>query len=70
MTIGTLLTVLGLLSCRATTVSTRDILFLLGFGLYLTFVLGLIASAAEVNAVFKNILKVVHNINDGKGVRP
>ncbi len=70
MTIGTLLTVLGLLSCRATTVSTRDILFLLGFGLYLTFVLGFIASAAEVNAVFKNILKVVHNINDGKGVRP
>ena len=70
MTIGTLLAVLGFLPCRATTVSTRDILFLLGFGLYLTFVLGLIASTAEVDAVFKNILKVVHNINDGKGARP
>ena len=70
MTVGALLAVLGFLTCRTATVGPRDILFLLGLGLHLAVVLGLIASTAEVNAVFKNILEVVHKINDGKGVHP
>ena len=45
---------------------SRDILLLLGFGLYLASVLRLVTSASEVDAVFENILKIVHiNINDG-----
>ena len=41
--------------------SARDILLLLGFGLHLAIVLWLVTSASEVDAVFKDILKVVHN---------
>ena len=64
--VGPLLTVLRLLAGRATAVGPRDILFLLGFGLYLAIVLRLVTSASEVDAVFENILKIVHiNINDG-----
>ena len=64
MTIGTLLTILRLLACTAATMGSRDILLLLGFGLYLTTVLRLVTSTSEVDAVFENILKIVH-INDG-----
>ena len=60
VTVSPLLTVLGFLTRRATTVSTSDILFLLGLGFYLTFVLGLIAATTEVNAVFENMLEIVH----------
>ena len=68
MTIGTLFTVLRLLTGTATTMGSRDILLLLGFGLYLAIVLRLITSASEVDAVFEDILKIVH-INDGINVR-
>ena len=66
MPVGPLLTVFGFLTCRAATVSPSDILFLLGLGLHLPFVLGLVASSSEANAVFKDMLKIVH-INGGKG---
>ena len=64
MTIGTLFTVLRLLTGTATTMGSRDILLLLGFGLYLAIVLRLVTSASEVDAFFEDILKIVH-INDG-----
>ena len=69
MTIGTLLAVLGFLTCRTTTVSTGDILFLLGFSLHLAIVLWLITSSSEADAVFKDILKIVHRLNGGRGAR-
>ena len=67
MTIGTLLTVFCLLAGTAAPMGSRDILLLLGFGLYLAIVLWLVTSASEVDAVFKDILKIVHipYINDG-----
>ena len=68
MTIGTLLTVLRLLTGTAATMGSRDILLLLGFGLYIAIVLRLVTSTSEVDAVFEDILKVVH-INDGINVR-
>ncbi len=68
MTIGTLFTVLCLLAGTAATMGSRDILLLLGFGLYLAIVLRLVTSTSEVDAVFEDILKVVH-INDGINVR-
>ncbi len=48
--------------------SSCDILLLFGFGLYLAIVLRLVTSASEVDAVFKDILKIVH-INGGINVR-
>ena len=68
MPVGPLLTVFGFLTCRAATVSPSDILFLLGLGLHFPFVLGLVAPSSEANAVFKDMLKIVH-INGGKGER-
>ena len=68
MTVGALLTVLRLLSGRAAAMSSCDILLLFGFGLYLAIVLRLVTSASEVDAVFKDILKIVH-INGGINVR-
>ena len=67
MTVGALLAVLRLLSGRAAAMSSCDILLLFGFGLYLAIVLRLVTSASEVDAVFKDILKIVHipYINDG-----
>ena len=70
MPIGTLLTVFGLLSGRAAAVGTSDILLLLGLGLHLVLFLARTAATTEVNAVFEDILKVVHLfINGGKGGR-
>ena len=60
MSVGTLLTILGLLSGRAAAVGTGDILLLLGFGLHLAVVLRLIASSPEVDAVLENVLEIVH----------
>ena len=67
MTIGALLTVLRFLTGTATAMSPRDILLLLGFGLHLAIVPRLISSTSEVDAVLKDILKIVH-INDGINV--
>ena len=49
--------------------STSDILLLLGLGLHLAFVLGFVASASEVDAVFEDSLKIVHRLNGGKDGR-
>ena len=68
MAVGALLAVLRLLSGRAAAMSSCDILLLFGFGLYLAIVLRLVTSASEVDAVFKDILKIVH-INGGINVR-
>ena len=68
MTIGALLTVLRLLAGTAAAMGARDILLLLGFGLHLAIILRLITSTSEVDAVFKDILKIVH-INGGINVR-
>ena len=68
MAIGTLLAVLGLLSGTAAAVSPGDILLLLGFGLNFAIVFRLVTSTSEVDAVFEDILKIVH-INGGKVLR-
>ena len=65
MSVGSLLTVFRLLTGRATTVGTSDILFLLGFGLHLAIVLWLVSSTSEVDAVFEYVLKIVHRLNGG-----
>ena len=69
MPVGTLLAILGFLAGRTATVSTGDILLLLGFGLHLAIVLWLIASTAETDTVFEDILKIVHRLNGGRGGR-
>ena len=69
MPVGTLLAILGFLAGRTATVSTGDILLLLGFGLHLAIVLWLIASTAETDTVFEDILKIVHTLNGGRGGR-
>ena len=38
-----------------------DILLLLGFGLHLTVVLVLITATTEVDAIFKDVLEIVHH---------
>ena len=58
MTVGPLLTVFGLLTGRATTVSTSDILFLLGLGLYLVLFLARTTTTTKRNAILQNALKV------------
>ena len=60
VSVGSLLTVFGFLTSRATTVGTSDILFLLGLGLHLAGIFRLITSTTEVDAVFKDMLKIVH----------
>ena len=58
--VSPLLTIFGLLTGRAATMSTCDILLLLGLGLHLAIVLRLVTSASEVDAVLEDILKIVH----------
>ena len=70
MPVRPLLTVFGFLSGRAATVGTGDILFLLGLGLDLTVVFGLIAASAEVDAVFEDMLEIVHRLNGGTDEHP
>ena len=65
MTIGTLLTVFGFLSCRAATVGTSYILLFLGLGLHLAIIFWLVTSTSEGDAVLEYVLKIVH-INGGK----
>ena len=69
MSVGTLLSVFGFLPCRAAAVSSCNVLFLSGFGLHLAVVFLLVASTAEVDAVLEDVLKVVHRLSDGTGVR-
>ena len=65
MTVGPLLTVFGLLTCRAAAVGTGDILLFLGLGLHLAIIFWLVASTSEGDAVLEYVLKIVH-INGGK----
>ena len=58
MTVGSLLTVFGLLTGRATTVSTSDILFLLGLGLHLVVLFARTTTTTEVNAILQYLLEV------------
>ena len=58
MPVGPLLTVFGFLTCRATTVSTSDILFLLGLGLYLVVLFAGTTATTKRNAVLQNLLEI------------
>lgn len=58
MAVGPLLTVFGLLTSRATTVSTSDILFLFGLGLHLVFLLARTTTTTKRNAILQNTLEV------------
>ena len=59
MSVCPLLTVFGFLPCRAATVSTSDVCFLLRFGFYLVLFLARTASASEADTILQNTLKVV-----------
>ena len=69
MSVGTLLTVFGFLTGRTAAVGTSDILLLLGFGFHLAIIFRLVTSTSEIDTVFEYVLKVVHRLNDGRGVR-
>ena len=58
MPVGPLLTVFGFLTGRATTVSTSDILFLLGLGLYFVVLLARTAATTKRNSIFQYFLEV------------
>ena len=58
MPVGPLLTVFGFLTGRATTVSTGDVLFLLGLGLYFVFLFAGTTATTKRNAVFQYLLEV------------
>ena len=68
MAVSSLFAILGLLTGRTTAMSPSDILLLLGFGFHLAIILWLVTSTSEVDAVFEDILKIVH-INDGISAR-
>ena len=70
MPVRPLLTVFGFLTSRAATMSPRDILFLLGLGLYLATLPRLVTPTSEVDAVLEYFLKIVHFLNDGTVLRP
>ena len=60
-TVGSLLAILCLLTGRAAAVSTRNILFLLGFGLHLVVVVLLRSAASlENHAAHDNIVNITH----------
>ena len=58
MSVGPLLTVFGLLLCRATTVSASDVLLFLGLGLYLVILLAGTTTATKRNAILQNALEI------------
>lgn len=64
--VGPLFAVLGLLFGRATAVGTSDVLFLLGFSLYFSFV-GVFpfAPTTEVDAILQNALEIVFSCHVG-----
>ena len=70
VSVGSLLTVFGFLTSRATTVGTSDILFLLGLGLHLATLLRLVTPTSEVDTVLEYFLKIIHFLNDGTVLRP
>ena len=58
MTVSPLLTVFGFLTCRAATVSTGDILFLFGLGLYLVVLLAGTTATTKRNTVYQDVFKI------------
>ena len=58
MSVSPLLTVLRLLACATASMGSSDILFLLGFGLYLVVILVLTTATAEVDAILQNVLEI------------
>ena len=68
-TVGSLLAILGFLPGRTAAVSSRNVLFLLGFGLHLSFVgVFAFATSSERNAILKNALKIVFANHSIKGL--
>ena len=68
MAVGPLLTVFGFLPSRAATVSTSDILFLLGLGFYLVILFARTTATTKRYAVYQDIFKIAfftHRINGG-----
>ena len=62
MSVSPLLTVFGLLPCRAATVSTGDVFFLLGLGLHLVLLFAGTTAATELDAVLEDEAEIVsHN---------
>jgi len=58
MSVSPLLTVFGLLTCRAATVGAGDILLFLGLGLHLVILLTGSSASPEVDAIHEDILEV------------
>ena len=59
MPIGPLLTVFGFLLGRATTVSTSNILFLLGLGFHFVLLFARTTTATKRNTILQNTLKIL-----------
>jgi len=59
MAVSPLLAVFGFLTGRAATVSTGDVLFLLGLGLYLVFLFAGTATTTKGDAILQNALEIV-----------
>ena len=58
MPVRPLLTVLGLLTGRARTVGTGNVLLFLGFGLHLVVTIACTSSPSEADAILQDALKV------------
>ena len=58
MSVGTLFAVLGLLTGRAATVGTGDILLFLGLGLHLVLLLARPSAPSEVDTILQYLLEV------------
>jgi len=63
VSVGSLLAILRLLTGRAAAVGTGDVLLLLGLGLHLAIVRLLVTATSKRDAVFKDMLKIVHYFN-------
>ena len=59
MPVGPLLTVFGFLTGRATTVSTSDVLFLLGLGLHLVVLFARTTTTTKRNTILQNALEIL-----------
>ena len=66
MSVSSLFTVFRLLTGRTAAMGSRDVLLLLGLGLYLAVVLRFITTSTEVDAVFEDILKIIHKLSGGR----
>ena len=58
MSVGTLFAVLCLLTGRAATMGTSDVLFLLSLGLHLVIILARTATTSEADTVLQDMLKI------------